>query len=84
MPLYINGVLFGGKTLEAEEEVKSPSAAKDPEEYFGPFIGSKMRPLFHRPNCEWMRSVRWGDKVRFESHAAAVAAGRKPCKTCRA
>jgi methylphosphotriester-DNA--protein-cysteine methyltransferase len=83
MPLYINGVLSSVRTLETEE-VKSPRAAKASEEYFGPFIGSKTRPLFHRPNCEWMRSVRWADKIRFESHAEAVAAGRKPCKTCRA
>jgi len=83
MPLYIDGVLSGGKTLETEVVI-SPTTAKDPEEYFGPFIGSKTRPLFHRPNCEWMQSVRWADKVRFKSHAEAVAAGRKPCKTCRA
>ncbi len=83
MPLYIDGVLSGRRTLETKD-VKLPAASTDPEEYFGPFIGSKTRPLFHRPNCEWMRSVRWADKVRFESHAEAVAAGRKPCKTCRA
>ena len=83
MPLYIDGVLVTRRIPETQE-LTPTMIAKDPEEYFGPFIGSKTRPLFHRPNCEWMRSVRWADKVRFESHAAAIAAGRKPCKTCRA
>jgi len=54
MPLYIDGVLSGRRTLETKD-VKLPAASTDPEEYFGPFIGSKTRPLFHRPNCEWMR-----------------------------
>jgi len=83
MPLYINGVLSTRRILETQE-LESPTTTKAAEEYFGPFIGSKTRPLFHRPNCEWMHSVRWADKVRFKSHAEAVAAGRKPCKTCRA
>jgi hypothetical protein len=81
MPLHIDGVLSDGKIVETR---LIKSAASDPENYFGPFVGNKSRPLFHRPNCKWMRFVHRGDRVHFKSHALAVADGRKPCKTCKA
>jgi methylphosphotriester-DNA--protein-cysteine methyltransferase len=83
MPLYINGVLSGERIVETKEG-KSLTVATDSENYFGPFIASKTRPLFHRPNCKWMRRVSKGGRIRFASHALAVAAGRKPCKACKA
>ena len=50
MPLYINGVLASERIVETKEG-KSLTVATDSENYFGPFIASKTRPLFHRPNC---------------------------------
>jgi hypothetical protein len=57
----------------------------DGESEFGPFVASKMRLTFHRPDCKWAAYVlNSRNLVEFSSHAEAVEAGMKPCKTCRA
>ena len=49
------------------------------------YYASAQRHHFHRPNCKWgayiLASV---NLIEFGSHAEAVQAGYKPCKTCRA
>src|SRR6266567_548352 len=54
------------------------------EREFGPFVASKFRPHFHRPECKWITYVNEHNLLEFSSHEEAVAAGLKPCKTCRA
>jgi hypothetical protein len=56
----------------------------DGESEFGPFVASKNRPHFHRPNCKWASYLTVQTMIEFSSHAEAIAAGKKPCKTCRA
>lgn len=56
----------------------------DGESEFGPFVASKMRPHFHRPGCKWASYLNPNNTLEFSSHTEAVAAGKKPCKTCRA
>jgi hypothetical protein len=48
------------------------------------YVGSSSRAHFHRPECKWIRDISPQKLVEFVSHKKAVAAGRKPCKTCRA
>ena len=55
-----------------------------PENEYGPFVASKLRPHFHRPDCEWATCISARNLIEFSSHAEAVDAGKKPCKTCRA
>jgi len=54
------------------------------ENEFGPFVASKRRMHFHRPDCEWADYIQGDNRLEFQSHAEAVEAGKKPCKTCRA
>jgi len=54
------------------------------EDQYGPFVASVLRKKFHRPDCKWALEVNPKNKVEFASHAEAVAAGLKPCGTCRA
>ncbi len=54
------------------------------EEQYGPFVASKLRPHFHRPDCEWALCISARNRVEFASHSEAVDAGKRPCKTCRA
>jgi len=54
------------------------------EREFGPFVASKLRPHFHRPECKWITYVNAHNLLEFSSNEEAVAAGLKPCKTCRA
>lgn len=48
------------------------------------FVGSIWRNTFHRENCEWASYIRDRSLIKFDTHEEAVAAGYKPCKTCRA
>jgi methylphosphotriester-DNA--protein-cysteine methyltransferase len=54
------------------------------ESEFGPFVASKGKFHFHRPDCEWMKAVSPANLIEFSTHREAVESGRKPCKTCRA
>jgi hypothetical protein len=48
----------------------------------GPFVASKYRKKFHRPDCKWMSYVPDDNLLEYSSHDEAVAAGLKPCGTC--
>lgn len=56
----------------------------DAEKEYGPFVASSERLTFHRPHCKWAREINKKHKVKYKSHADAIAAGKKPCKTCGA
>lgn len=48
------------------------------------YIASAKRQHFHRPNCEYSQYIQMSaNLIEFGSHAEAVQAGYKPCKTCR-
>jgi methylphosphotriester-DNA--protein-cysteine methyltransferase len=67
--------------------MKSPSpmgTTGGAESEYGPFVASKIRPRFHRPACKWASYLNPRNMLEFASHAEAVSAGKKPCKTCRA
>jgi methylphosphotriester-DNA--protein-cysteine methyltransferase len=50
----------------------------------GPFHASRTREHFHRPDCKWADFLHDSPNlIEFSSHEEAVAAGYKPCKTCR-
>lgn len=78
-------------TFVPRKDVQRQAGSRSESEH-GPLVGSIRQNLFHLPSCKWMRNVHRLDKVVFgsttdsyqKSHAEAVAAGRKPCKTCRA
>lgn len=49
----------------------------------GPFVASTHRRMFHRPECKWAQAFLNGRSCEiFERHEDAVAAGKKPCRTC--
>jgi chromosome segregation ATPase len=48
------------------------------------YLASKNRRHFHRPACKWATYIPEYLLIEFGSHAEAVEAGYKPCKTCRA
>ena len=42
--------------------------------------------VFHRSDtvCEWGRKKKKSNRREFDTHDAAIEAGYKPCKTCKA
>jgi methylphosphotriester-DNA--protein-cysteine methyltransferase len=51
----------------------------------GPFIASRVpiRNRFHRWDCKWVKKMELKNRLMFKTHKDAVAAGRRPCLTCR-
>jgi methylphosphotriester-DNA--protein-cysteine methyltransferase len=52
------------------------------ESEYGPFVASKKRSHFHRPDCKWAEYLNERNSIEFGSHREAVEAGKRPCKTC--
>ncbi len=71
------------RLAERLAEYEHESDTRAAEVGHGPFVGSLYRPHFHRIGCKWAESFLHGRQF-FETHEEAVAAGKKPCKTCRA
>jgi len=38
--------------------------------------------IFHRADCVYARKIESTDKIFFRSYEDAIAAGKKPCKSC--
>jgi hypothetical protein len=73
------------KQHAAEANYHPRTASVGAEGEFGPFYARPFKNRFHRASCEYMRRfVKWADTIKFNSHAEAVNARRKPCQTCMA
>ncbi|MFY9700948.1 MAG: Ada metal-binding domain-containing protein [Terriglobales bacterium] len=46
-------------------------------------VGSKIRFIYHRPNCEWAMKMSYRNRITFTSPAAASSSGYRACKVCR-
>ncbi len=49
----------------------------------GPFVAGENSRHFHRPDCKWVADINPKYMIEIQTHEEAVAAGYKPCKTCR-
>ncbi len=77
----------GNRLRELEELVaklvKGVRLSGEPTESQG-YLASDQRSTFHRPGCVWADAIAPSNLIVFGSHDAAVEAGYRPCKTCRA
>jgi hypothetical protein len=48
-----------------------------------PVVGNRSLGLYHLPECEWLTRLQPGQRVDFDSHASARAAGYGPCRVCK-
>lgn len=68
---------------EYDRVVGQLEALSGSERSHGPFVASPSRTLFHRPQCKWAEYFLHKRTVSvFETHEDAVAAGKRPCRTC--
>lgn len=58
----------------------SPRRAADTLAY--PFLASKNSSVFHGADCRMAQNIATENLVGYNSREEAVAAGRRPCKTC--
>jgi len=74
---------ISAKLKVLDKHPKRKFTAVSGESEFGPFLASKRRNHFHRPECKWLKDVKPDKLNEFSTHKEAVEAGCKPCKTCR-
>jgi len=46
------------------------------------YVGSSRSDVFHYPSCQWAQRISQRNLISWPNRAAAVAAGKRPCKTC--
>lgn len=61
-----------------------PSSARPSVSYTaaGPLVGSLIRHIYHRPNCEWALKISMRNRISFSSAAEAQARGYRRCRVC--
>lgn len=58
---------------------KSAAPAASGEE----FCASAKGKTFHRASCEWAGKISAANLVKYKTREEAIAAGKKPCSTCK-
>jgi hypothetical protein len=60
------------------------TAQQSPMPVSGPdlYVASKNSSVFHRADCRMARNISEGNLVTYNSRDEAIAAGKRPCKTC--
>ena len=83
----LDGAPRSWDTLAAENrELRHRIAELEDELHYwnaGPFLASKDRKHFHRSHCKWVREIPGRNLIEVSSHEESVAAGYRPCKTCK-
>jgi len=59
----------------------APADAQQKTEY--KYVASKNSRLFHRPGCSAAKRIKPGNLVGYNTRAAAVKAGKRPCRRCK-
>jgi len=92
IPPNVNYVdYFVGFQREAREantglwRVPAPPPARtvgESEQPAGRYVGSARSDVFHYPDCRWAQRISPANSINWNTRDAAVAAGKRPCKTC--
>ena len=69
----------------AAQPVTPPSAATaaDAQVVAQPFVASKGSSVFHRADCRWAQNIAAHNRVTYATREAALADGKRPCKSCK-
>jgi len=73
------------KTCKPDLAAAGAGAAKStaPGAAEGEFLASAKGKSFHRASCEWAKKISAGNLVKYKTRDEAIAAGKKPCSSCR-
>jgi len=47
------------------------------------FVASKGSSVFHRADCRWAQNIAEHNRVTYPTREAALADGKRPCKSCK-
>jgi hypothetical protein len=76
----------GGPPLTVPDAAPSAAASSESDSSdsgAGGLVGSTGSTVFHRPTCPHAQRIKPSNRVTFADVAAARAAQRRPCKTCK-
>jgi Metal binding domain of Ada len=61
----------------------SGEATADSQDAQQMFVASKGSSVFHRADCRWAQNIAEHNRVTYPTRAAALADGKRPCKSCK-
>jgi hypothetical protein len=67
---------------DADESRTSRGAVEQPEQAQSTFVASKNSQVFHKPGCPFAQKIASKNLVNYSSRDGAIAAGKRPCKSC--
>jgi hypothetical protein len=77
---------FAHSCITSNSQLLSENDAQDEpeqtEQAQSTFVASKNSQVFHKPGCPFAQKIVSKNVVSYESRDAAVAAGKRPCKSC--
>lgn len=80
-PPLVTQSAAGAKPSEPAPATASPNAPAAADD--AGFVGSRSSKTYHRSTCSHAKRIKPENMVAFSAPKVAVAAGRKPCKTCK-
>ena len=60
----------------------SRDATEQSEQAQSTFVASKNSQVFHKPGCPFAQKIASKNRVSYSSRDEAIAAGKRPCKSC--
>ena len=73
--------VFAGACQAARRLHKA--AATDARAAPAPFVASKGSSVFHRADCRWAGNIAEHNRQTYATREAALADGKRPCKSCK-
>lgn len=67
---------------DADESRTSRGAVEQSEQAQSAFVASKNSQVFHKPGCPFAQKIASKNLVNYNSRDEAIAAGKRPCKSC--
>ena len=69
-------------TVQPPPPVTPRPVSQHPSPAYAALVGSRIRMIYHKPNCRWAQKISFRNRVQFSSVADARTAGYKPCGVC--
>jgi hypothetical protein len=66
----------------AKSSVELNTKPNKPQNVESKFVASKNSQVFHKPGCPFAQKIASKNRVSYSSRDEAVAAGKRPCKSC--
>jgi hypothetical protein len=70
------------KTSPAANQKEQTDTSVQSQEFVGKFVASRNSSVFHKPDCGSATRISQDNLVIYDTREEAIAAGKRPCKSC--